>query len=116
MNPFLSAKNLAEIENDARIVKIEQPDGSVEIDFLNDEEAEANEGPLTLDGYENLVIYLDEDELADLAELVINGYEDDESSRYGHMQALADGISQLGLSDTDIETPFEGACAPYSTH
>jgi hypothetical protein len=99
-------------EEPLNIAKIEQEDGSVEIEFLEDPTlADLLDGDIG--HYENLALYIDLDELATIAADVIDVYEEDESSRAGHMEDLANGIDQLGLDDTNVETPFDGACTVF---
>jgi len=90
----------------------QNPDGSVDIDFLDSEIAEVEEDQIT-DHYDNLVFYLDDEELATLACEVLDSAEEDEASRRGHIEDLIKGIENLGLNDDNVSVPFEGACTVY---
>lgn len=89
---------------------VHHADGSME--FLEPAEPEDVIAE-NLDHYENLALYMDEDELAEIADQIIEGFEQDESSRHGHINQIKEGIEQLGLDDDNVQTPFEGACTAF---
>jgi hypothetical protein len=103
-------KDLEEVfinEEPINISTIENDDGSVEIEFIDPEE-DALDGIETEYHYENLSPYLDEEDRLELAAQVEEGYDQDEDSRHEHLKNLVRGIENMGLSDQNVETPFEG--------
>lgn len=88
----------------------ENEDGSVDVDFLH---AEDDTAEIITDHYDNLVVYLNESELGELASDVIDGMEEDDMSRKGHLEDLIRGIENLGLNDDNVEVPFDGACTVF---
>lgn len=97
------------------IESVEQEDGSIEIEFLDDEIEDyynIDEDALIDETghYENLALYLEDSELAIIAGEVLDGLFEDETSRHGHIQELIDGIEQLGLSEDDNASPVDGGC------
>jgi len=67
-----------------------------------------------IDHYENLVYYMSEDDLAQVANDVIEGYEEDCNSNSGFYDTIKEYIRELGLSgDEYVSVPFEGACTAY---
>ena len=91
---------------------IENPDGSVDVDFFTDDLEEAEQEILT-EFDDNLVYYLNEDELTEIACMVLDGAEEDEMSREGHIKDLVRGIENLGLNDENVSVPFQGACTVF---
>jgi hypothetical protein len=122
-NQILSGINPEDPEElEDNVVIIEDPeDGSVEIEFIDEEDdleefndMEAKGGLLdTTDHFENLAIFLLKEDLDELASDVIDRWETDESSRHGHMEELRKGLKNLGLGDADVDTPFDGACEVF---
>lgn len=102
---------LADLENDLPAEIFENPDGSVDVDFEIEEEVDA--GADETEFYDNLVHYVDLTYLSQLADDVLDGMDEDEQSRAGHISDLRDGIKNLGLNSDNVEVPFEGACTVY---
>ena len=61
----------------------------------------------------NLAEYIDEDELASLANELIGDYDDDVGSRKDWMQTYVDGLELLGMKIEERSEPWEGACGVY---
>lgn len=103
------------LTDESGLILTELDDGSVEIEFLDDDgdDDELSEALLGEDHYDNLVLFIDPEELTDIAHEVLEGYDEDEASRYGHIQDLKDGLEQLGLDDDNVSTPFEGGCTVF---
>jgi len=64
--------------------------------------------------FANLAEYLGEDELKDIAERVIEGFEADKDSRSEWDETLTRGLDLLGLKFEETGTAFDGSCA--ATH
>ena len=64
--------------------------------------------------FANLAEYLGEEELSDLADKVIEGFEADKDSRSEWDETLTRGLDLLGLKFEETGTAFEGSCA--ATH
>lgn len=96
-------------EGSATITQLE--DGSVELEFDNEEEAaEAS----VLGHAENLVPKVDERELDRLGGEVWQGWDADKKSRAEWEQAFKLGIALLGIKLEQTDKPFKGACS--ATH
>jgi hypothetical protein len=92
----------------------ENQDGSTEFEFIDRTIIDQDGINIDeIDHYENLVEYLTQEDLTMIAEDVLDTYMEDEASREGHISALVQGIDQLGLDDTDVDTPFDGACTVF---
>lgn len=91
---------------------IENEDGSVEVAFL-DELVDIDEDIVVEEHYANLSPFLDEMELSEIACDVLDAAEEDDCSRHGHIQTLLSGLENLGLDDSMVETPFDGACTVF---
>jgi len=91
----------------------ENLDGSVDVDFLDEDESDEDVEQAATEHYDNLVYYLDEDALNEIACDVLDGAEEDESSRRGHIEDLIKGVENLGLNDDNVQVPFQGACTVY---
>lgn len=94
-----------------RSVPVEQLDGSIELENLEEEAPE----DFTNDPgfYDNLAIYMDPSDLTAISQDVLEGYNVDEASREKHLRELTEGIDQLGLNDDSVQTPFEGGCTVF---
>ncbi len=94
---------------------LENQDGSVDVslsendlkDILEGDDAEDNDNEF----YENLVDYLNEEELAALGEQVVSSTQSDEDSRQEWMDTVTKGMGILGIGLEETSEPFEGACA-----
>ena len=64
--------------------------------------------------FANLAEYLGDDELSDIAERVIEGFEADRDSRSEWDETLTRGLDLLGLKFEETGTAFDGSCA--ATH
>ncbi|NDH03457.1 MAG: hypothetical protein EBY40_10100, partial [Marivivens sp.] len=64
--------------------------------------------------FANLAEYLGDDELSDIADKVIEGFEADKDSRSEWDETLTRGLDLLGLKFEETGTAFEGSCA--ATH
>lgn len=90
------------------------PDGTVTIDFSNEEEMKdtaTTEEDEETGFYDNLVEELEEDELLKLAEDTITNAESDEASRSDWLRTIEFGFDLLGVKVEEKNTPFEGACS-----
>lgn len=89
---------------------VENPDGSVDVDFAV---GETESDVIETSHYDNLAVYLSDEELSLLACEVLDNAEEDDTSRKGHLEDLIQGIENLGLNDENVEVPFDGACTVY---
>tara|TARA_R110002072_G_scaffold172464_2_gene326542 strand:+ start:1370 stop:3805 length:2436 start_codon:yes stop_codon:yes gene_type:complete len=64
--------------------------------------------------FANLAEYLGDDELSDVAEKVIEGFDADKDSRADWDETLTRGLDLLGLKFEETGTAFQGSCA--ATH
>ena len=78
-------------------------------DLSEDETEEEDKGELEF--YDNLVSKLSEDELSALADLVIEGFHQDEQSRSEWTDMIERGLDLLGTKLEERNVPFEGACS-----
>jgi hypothetical protein len=92
-----------EIE-DPESVRIGMP--GLEIEIEPDEESED-------DFAANLAEYISEDTLEELANELVDAYEDDNNSRKDWMQTYVDGLELLGMKIEERSEPWEGACGVY---
>ena len=83
-------------------------DGGVEVEFGEMEEMMIS-GPMG-SHFENLAEYLDEDDLADIGNTVLDGYQSDKESRSEWEQIFERGFDLLGLKLEETTEPFDGAC------
>ena len=61
----------------------------------------------------NLADYMDDSELAKLANELLGDYDDDVSSRKDWIQTYVDGLELLGMKIEERAEPWEGACGVY---
>lgn len=61
--------------------------------------------------FANLAEYLGDEELSDIAERVIEGFEADKDSRSEWDETLTRGLDLLGLKFEETGTAFDGSCA-----
>ena len=61
--------------------------------------------------YENLVGYLDEDQLVKLGQEILSTVQDDEDDRSEWMNTIEFGLDLLGLKVEEKTVPFQGACS-----
>jgi len=61
--------------------------------------------------YDNLVEYLDEEQLLKLANIVIANVQADEAARSDWLRTIEFGFDLLGVKVEEKNTPFEGACS-----
>jgi len=85
---------------------------NVELEGEEPLEDEIIEEPI--DFFENLAEVLDEDILNDIAEDVIENFDNDKESRAKWERTILKGMDLLGLDIEDKSQPFEGACS--ATH
>lgn len=92
-------------------------DGEIELEPSDLEEEDSSEEPTKelpdTNHFENLVSYLEEDELADIGQKVIEAYEADKESRQEWVDTIEKGLTLLGLKIEDNNDPFDGACGAY---
>jgi len=81
-----------------------QDDGSVIVDFDPQDDIESDEGHSA-----NLAELLDDDYLEELADELIDLYEEDRASRSEWEEVYTKGISLLGLKIEERDEPFPGA-------
>ena len=119
-NPFEPIPDMEEITQDN--IEIEEQDvatnpesvmmmddGSAVVD-LTGKPAMMSEEEMEGGHYDNLVPFLDETELDDIASEVIEKYTADKSSRGEWEQTFGRGFDLLGLKLKETSEPFEGAC------
>ena len=119
-NPFEPIPDMEEITQDN--IEIEEQDvatnpesvmmmddGSAVVD-LTGKPAMMSEEEMEGGHYDNLVPFLDETELDDIASEVIEKYTADKSSRGEWEQTFERGFDLLGLKLKETSEPFEGAC------
>lgn len=88
---------------------LENEDGSVDIDFAPDVSV-----GIEVDRHDaNLAEYMDDMDLAGLAETLMSGVEEDRESRSDWETTMTRGIELLGLKIEDRSTPFQGACGVF---
>ncbi len=93
-------------------IEIENPDEvtigmpGLEIQIEPDEDSEA-------DFSANLAEYISEDTLEELADELVDAYEEDNNSRKDWMQTYVDGLELLGMKIEERSEPWEGACGVY---
>ena len=83
-------------------------DGNVIVDFSNNVEMEASED--IAEWYGNMAEDMDEDDLADIANDIIENFEADKDSRAEWESMFERGFDLLGLKLEQGSEPFEGAC------
>ncbi len=70
--------------------------------------------PMATEHDANLVEFMDEQDLAEFADDMFEGYQTDKEARGEYDEIAEDGVNLLGLSYDDSSQPFPGACG--STH
>ena len=70
--------------------------------------------PMATDHDANLVEFMDEQDITELANDLYEGYQTDKEARGEYDEIAEDGVNLLGLSYDDSSQPFPGACG--STH
>ena len=97
--------------------------GNAEVTLQDDQalaEAEAMglmddmEMPMATEHDANLVEFMDDNEIAEFADDMFEGYQTDKEARGEYDEIAEDGVNLLGLSYDDSSQPFPGACG--STH
>ena len=99
-----------EMEMDDILVEGMSPDDMAFMAAMQDEVVAEIEIP----HFANLAEYLGDDELSDIADKVIEGFEADKDSRSEWDETLTRGLDLLGLKFEETGTAFEGSCA--ATH
>jgi len=99
-----------EMEMDDILVEGMSPDDMAFMAAMQDEVVAEIEIP----HFANLAEYMSDDELSDLADKVIEGFEADKDSRSEWDETLTRGLDLLGLKFEETGTAFEGSCA--ATH
>jgi len=99
-----------EMEMDDILVEGMSPDDMAFMASMQDEVVAEIEIP----HFANLAEYLGDDELSDIADKVIEGFEADKDSRSEWDETLTRGLDLLGLKFEETGTAFEGSCA--ATH
>lgn len=61
----------------------------------------------------NLAEYVDEDTLQELANELVDAFDEDNNSRKDWMQTYVDGLELLGMKIEERSEPWEGACGVY---
>lgn len=82
--------------------------------FINDGLPEDVEEPLG-EHYENLVGFLDERITQRIGKQCKQWFDKDLESRSGWEDVINKGLENLGITIDDLDEPFEGACARYSS-
>jgi len=85
-----------------------EDDGGVIVDFTENAEMEAKGS--VAEWFGNIVEELDEEDLADIANTVIENFEADKDSRQEWESMFERGFDLLGLKLEQGSEPFEGAC------
>jgi hypothetical protein len=89
------------------------PEFEIDIDELDEtEDLEAEEAP-EIEHFDNLVKYIDPDELNKIGQQVIEGMQADEESRQEWVDTVENGLKMLGLKIEELNEPFEGACGAF---
>ncbi len=103
---------LPEVEMEMEDILVEgmSPDDMAFMAAMQDEVVAEIEIP----HFANLAEYLGDDELSDIAERVIEGFEADKDSRSEWDETLTRGLDLLGLKFEETGTAFDGSCA--ATH
>ena len=70
--------------------------------------------PMATEHDANLVEFMDDNEIAEFADDMFEGYQTDKEARGEYDEIAEDGVNLLGLSYDDSSQPFPGACG--STH
>ena len=118
-NPFAEVEEVKELRRESPLLEEEvegevvqfnpTSDGGVEVEFGDIEEISIM-GVMEQDHYANLAEVLEDDDLADISNTVIEGYETDKESREEWEQIFEHGFDLLGLKLQDTTEPFDGAC------
>lgn len=98
-------------EDEGPVEITEFDDGSTEFNFEPEELLE--KVPDSEEHTENLVEYLEDDELATLAQDALDRFESDKKSRSDWEEAAGAGLKLLGVKLEKTSEPFEGACAAH---
>jgi hypothetical protein len=93
-------------------IEIEDPEEvNIKMDGL---EIELKPGKETDEDFNaNLADYIDDGELASIAEELIGDYDEDIASRKDWIQTYVDGLELLGLKIEERAEPWEGACGVF---
>ena len=83
----------------------------VDLEDYEGEPAGVEENGLEHEHFDNLVDLLEEEELNDLAELVITSTEEDNESRKDSLEIMKMGLGLMGIKVEEGNEPFEGACS-----
>ena len=105
--PNISPKNKSTEDIE---IELEEPESAVDSSYPDNTQDKDE----VRDHYENLVKYIDEDELERLSSLVIDGLQEDEDSRADWLEVAKKGFQNLGMKLEELNEPFEGACS--ATH
>lgn len=81
------------------------PESDVEVEIIPDPEPPAHS--------DNLVDFLEDEELTKIANDLLEGFEADENSRSDWLRQYIDGLDYLGFSTDDRTQPFKGASGIY---
>lgn len=106
----MTAKSLAALDDTETKYEL-QEDGSLVVDFTEEEEYEENEVLLDEGHYANLVKFLDDETKRELAQKIISNFEEDDNSRRDWIQTIKLGFDLLGLTVEEKNEPFQGACS-----
>lgn len=92
---------------------IENEDGTITVDFLDEAPEEVGLNVYSLDKghYGNLIDNLSLEQKMNLSEVVISNVEDDDASRRDWLETIKFGFDLLGVKVEEKNTPFEGACS-----
>lgn len=101
----LQEESAIEIEiEDPKSIGIQTPDGSVIIDFGDQEDAKDD------DFSANLAEFVPDNELSGLVTELVDAYTQDKNSRKDWEKPIAEGLNLLGLKIEDRTEPWAGAC------
>lgn len=89
-----------------------EPSYEIEVDVPGEEEAEV-EARAAVGHRDNLVEFLDDDQLTKIANDLITSFDDDERARADWLRQYIDGLDYLGFSTAEREQPFKGASGVY---
>ena len=106
----MTAQSLAALETSETKYEMDE-DGSVLVDFLEEEEVEQEGYTLEEGHYANLVGALDEDSQDTLAAKIVANVDEDDNSRREWLDTIKVGFDLLGLTVEEKNTPFQGACS-----
>lgn len=108
-------KESVETLEDKNTSMTENEDGTITVDFLDEDELQEAEGlgsySLDQGHYTNLVSTLTLVQRLDIAEVVVGNVQDDDNSRRDWLETIKFGFDLLGVKVEEKNTPFEGACS-----